>query len=200
MDKQQIDVEKFISLLTETALSKEDRKLWLDLVSDYGPQDIIAPIQIYSEEGRKSIKLLLKPNKDNFEYTVPLKRDLLTDEAEKIVEAWDMYYSGDFEIESSSTNYSPENVDFDDYEDQSEIDSDYEIFAEELSKLNHSIAIKKLQDNEWRYGDKYSITDKTNPVLLPWEQLSEKNKVIDYDYAEQIIRLLEKLGYAIEEK
>jgi len=35
---------------------------------------------------------------------------------------------------------------------------------------------------------------------LPWEQLSEKNKVIDYDYAEQIIRLLEKLGYAIEEK
>lgn len=200
MDKQEIDIEKFISLITEQELSKADRKLWLDLINDYGPQDIILPVQIYSEEGRKSIKLFFKNYNDKFEYTVSLKRDLLADEAEKIVEAWNMYYAGNFEIESSSTNYNPENVDFDNLDQQPEINSDYELFAEELAKLNHSMNINGLHQKGWRYGDKYSTEEKTNPIMLPWEQLSDNNKIIDYDYAEQILDLLEKLGYSIEEK
>lgn len=200
MAKQEIDIEKFISLITEKELSKSDRKLWLDIITDYGPSDIILPIQVYSTEGRKSIKLFFKNYNDKFEYIVSLKRDLQADETEKIVEAWNMYYADDFEIESSSAKYNPENVDFTDLDQQPEINSDYELFAEELAKLNHSLKIDKLQQNGWRYGDKYSIKAKTNPNMLPWEQLSDNNKLIDYDYAEQIIALLEKLGYTIEEK
>lgn len=201
MDKQEIDIEKFISLKTTKELFKKDRTLWLDLVKEYGPSDIINPIQIYSKTGRKSIKLFFQKLKNEYEYTVSLKRDLLPDEVEKIVEAWDMYYPSDFEIESSSTNYLGKNIDFDDVNDEEvENSSEYDLFTEELSKLNHATKIKKMQDNGWRYGDKYSLTDKTSPELLPWEQLSEKNKFIDYDYAEKVITLLEQLGYKIEEE
>lgn len=198
MVERNIDIEKFICLKTGKELSKPDRKLWLDIIGDFGPEDIISSVQIYTEDGLVNKKLLIKKNKDEYEYIVPLTRDLLTEEAEKIVEAWDAYFNDEFEIESSTPIY--ENKIIEDENEDSEEANDLEKFAEELSKLNHKFYIKKLQDMGYRYGDKYSVTDKTSPDILPWEQLTDKNKEINFQYAQEVIELLEKLGYSISEE
>ena len=198
MAKQTIDIEKFICLRTEKELSKSDKKLWLDIIKDFGPADIVSSIQIYTEDGLVAKKLLIKKSEGEYEYTVPLARDLLTDEAEEIVEAWDAYYNQEFEIESSTPVY--ENTVTEVEEEDAEEARDIEQFAEELSKLNHKFYIKKLQDMGWRYGDKYDEDEKTSPELLPWEQLTEKNKKINYQYAQEVIEMLENLGYTISEE
>lgn len=174
--------------------------MWLDIVLDYSPTDIIAPVQVYTEGGRKSVKLLFRKKAQGYEYTIPLNRNLLVEEAETVVDAWDAYYSGEFEIESSTTEFSSGGVDYDFDEVEDEPLEDYELFAEELAKLNHKHYIKRLQNDGWRYGTTFSSTDKTTPIMLPWEQLGEKFKIIDLDYAGELLELIEKMGFTIEEK
>lgn len=203
MDKQEIAIDLYISLMTFKELSKKERRMWLDIIKDYGPEGIIDYIQIYTEEGRKSLNLIFKKTPEGWEYTVPLSRNLIPDEAEKIVEAWDAYYSEDFEIETSTPSNGRISPDYEfdkDLNENDEHSDEYELFAEGLSKLNHQNRINKMTQEGWRYGTTFSYKEKTDPSLLPWEQLPEKRREIDYNYAAQVIELLEDMGYNIEEK
>jgi hypothetical protein len=199
MDKQEIAIELYISLITFKELNKKERRMWLDIVQDYGPENIIDYIQIYTEEGRKSLNLIFKKTTEGWEYTIPLSRNLGADEAEKIVAAWDAYYSEDFEIEASTPSNGKAAPDYD-FEEEDEHSDEYEMFAESLSKLQHQTRINKMTKEGWRYGVTLSYKNRTDPSLLPWEQLPESKKEIDYNYAAQVIELLENMGYNIEEK
>ena len=202
MDKQELVIEKYICITTPNPLSKEARKMWFEIVKDYGPDGNILPVQVYHEGGRKSYSMLSKKTKEGYLVCVSLNRDLTPNEVEKITEAWEAFFEGDFEIEASSID---ETIQEDDEVDELnrevlQEDLDHAEFAEELSKLHHTRWLTKMQNDGWRYGMKFSKEEKTNPMLLPWEQLPEEYAEIDYDYAEEVIALLERLGYEICEK
>lgn len=203
MDKQPIVIEKYVSLLTEKELDKKDQQLWFGIVRDYGPEGILNSVQIYAADGRKNLGHLTKKVDEGYIYVIPLKRDLTEKEAQEIVKAWESYYQDDFEIEHSHPEYDLDDEEGTLQDEEGEVDEeirDYDWFAEELTKLRHQSWLRNLQNAGWRYGTQYSAKEKTNPMMLPWEQLPDNYKDIDYDFAAEVFDILENLGYEVIEK
>jgi len=50
----------------------------------------------------------------------------------------------------------------------------------------------------WVYGPERSDREKTNPCLIPYDQLSESEKEYDRIAAMQTLKLIVSLGYRIE--
>lgn len=70
---------------------------------------------------------------------------------------------------------------------------------EELSEMEHSRWVWQSLMQGWtfREGEK-DPTNKTNPCILPWTQLSDDIKQIDMDLVELIPDLLDRAGYTID--
>lgn len=69
--------------------------------------------------------------------------------------------------------------------------------ATDIAKLQHRNWINKKIKQGWRYGLEYSLYNKTNPMLRPWEDLPEKYKDIDEDIPNIFIDLLNRNGHKV---
>lgn len=163
-----------IALIVSDALSDPWPSMFWKTVKRVGPDDIIKPIQVYDEVGETKFVYLRHYNDDenNHVYEVSLNRDLTEKEAEKIVIVWEQLFDdgyGDFVIETSTPYTGKEN------DDHLNNDLSQNTVSEE-AKIHHNEWMKRKMDEGWRYGLYFSEEEKTHPMLLPWEQLSEKNK------------------------
>ena len=50
----------------------------------------------------------------------------------------------------------------------------------------------------WVYGEKRNDDLKTNPCLVPYEELPEEEKAYDRNTAMETLKLIVKLGYRLE--
>ncbi len=71
---------------------------------------------------------------------------------------------------------------------------DLELIAEDVH--NSWMIERELQG--WKYGEQYSLEQKLHPSMIPYCELSEKEKQLDRSTANQVIRSLMRLGYRIE--
>lgn len=90
--------------------------------------------------------------------------------------------------------YTPKPIDTGDVE----VGEDVMELAERLAENTHEVwAMGKLAEG-WRYGEKLDRDNKTHPLLVPYDELSESDKDYDRRTSLETLKLLLKFGYTIE--
>jgi hypothetical protein len=70
--------------------------------------------------------------------------------------------------------------------------------TEKIAENVHDIwAVGRISDG-WVYGEKRDDVNKTTPCLVPYSELSEKEKEYDRNTAIETLKLIVALGYKIE--
>lgn len=70
--------------------------------------------------------------------------------------------------------------------------------AEMLAKNTHDTWAAQRIKEGWEYGKSRNDDKKTNPCLVPFEELSDSEKSYDYNTALETLKVIVKLGYKIE--
>lgn len=90
-------------------------------------------------------------------------------------------------------NYIPHPIDTSDIEVPEEL---YKL-QEEIAKNVHEVWAAGRIKEGWTYGEERNTENKTTPVLVPYEELTELEKEYDRRTAFETIKLILKLGYKI---
>lgn len=60
-------------------------------------------------------------------------------------------------------------------------------------------AVGKIRDG-WQFGNRLDDKEKTTPLLVPYEELSDDQKIYDRTTAMETVKAIVRLGYTISEK
>ena len=78
-----------------------------------------------------------------------------------------------------------------------ELPAELTALTEKLAENTHDIwAAGRLRDG-WQYGPERNDTKKTNPTLMPYDQLPESEKQYDRNTALETLKVILKLGFQI---
>lgn len=69
--------------------------------------------------------------------------------------------------------------------------------AEELAKNVHEVWAKTRIEQGWTYGDTRDDLRKQHPCIVPYDELSEREKEFDRNTSQETLRLIIKLGFKI---
>jgi len=183
---------KFIRLSVPEPLAPRDSRKWFQTVCATISKGLIGSIQIKGDDNiTRAVQMVGKKySSGRAAYEIPLVRSLLDDEIESIVEAWNLAYpTGQFQIESDAdTVDSP-------YTTIPQIpDSTMEELAVDMAKYNHTIWANDMLAQGWRYGISFSEAEKTHPLIMPWEQIPESARKVNYELPGKFMELLTKHG------
>lgn len=78
-----------------------------------------------------------------------------------------------------------------------DLPKDLEPLVEEMSKNVHEVWAKTRILQGWTYGKRRNDVKKKHPSLVPYEELSEEEKIYDRNTAIETIKLILKLGFNI---
>ena len=116
-----------------------------------------------------------------------LPKDLTDSQSKEIMEILERVLPYDFQMEVSGVEPAVNN------------DVLKEI-SETAAKLAHNKWMQRQVDEGWRYGAKYSLREKTNPLIQPWENLTETYKEAHSVNLSEIMDLLGHNGYELIKK
>ena len=71
---------------------------------------------------------------------------------------------------------------------------------EEMAKNVHEIWAQERMNQGWTYGEKRDDALKHHPCLVPYEDLSEEDKMYDRNTSVETLKLILKLGFKIDKK
>ena len=185
-------ISQYILLRLKEDAEKSVIKCWLDTVKDDAPPGVFSTLQVADDDNMPhSIRLIKRQKKDCMEYIVPLARNLTGKEIAKIVMSFaDKQPDLDFDIETDESCLMMNNI--------AKIDSKgFENLGIDLAKQEHSDWLKDRTNAGWCYGVKFSNTNKTHPLLLPWEQLPDAVKKPNMTLPQKVVDFLNAQGYAI---
>ena len=94
-----------------------------------------------------------------------------------------------------NNTYSPNPIDTSDVELPEELLT----LAEQLAQNVHEVWSQTRIAQGWTYGPERNDALKQHPCLVPYDQLSEEEKVFDRNTSQETLRLITKLGYKIVE-
>lgn len=188
----------FIKLVSAQGLEKPTIKQWFNLCRDELPSGVLGSVQVNKPGfGIASVQLIHRKNADgSHEYEIPLNRDVLKRELAPIRVAWKSASPGaDYTIETSASYTTDSRHKLADaiVLDQSQ----YDELCETLAKLQHSRWCRERQSSGWKYGLAMDLTEKTHPLLRPWEQLPESYRKVDFDAPKLFAKALSDIGYTI---
>ena len=92
-----------------------------------------------------------------------------------------------------ATNYIPQPIDTRDVRLPEELTP----LLEAMAKNVHEIWAQERISQGWSYGKKRDDTLKHHPCLVPYEDLSEEEKVYDRNTSVETLKLIIKLGFKI---
>jgi len=185
--RKNTEYQHHIKLIVNEKLPADEAQHFYMVVKETGPDTIVKPIEVYDEiNNTKKVHMKIKKTNREFWYIVALYRDLTAKEAEKIVMVWTQQFEGDFLIETSTpyTGEDDECVICDE-----EITEDYYQTNQDIRNF-HGTWMTSLLEDGWRLGPRYSIKEKTHPLLLPWEQIPRSFK--ESAYSGILLKLMEK--------
>jgi hypothetical protein len=183
MDKP-TEIQHYIKIITNDPLDKETVKRWFKVVKDNSPNNILTSIQIeHPNNYLANVAMVHKKTPNTHEYIIPLTRDLLQKEIDKISNNWD---TGRIESSIAIINPMYNNIQVD------KTDNRYKEMSEEIAKIMHNRWLNNKVNNGWRYGLEYSSDDKVHPLIKPWEQLSKNHRIVDYDLPLELLKIFKK--------
>jgi len=68
-----------------------------------------------------------------------------------------------------------------------------------MAEMEHTHWCREKKDEGWRYGPTKDANIKTNPSLLPWEELPEEERDKNREFIRGLPRLLARAGFQIEQ-
>lgn len=71
---------------------------------------------------------------------------------------------------------------------------------EAMAKNVHEVWAKTRIAQGWQYGPERNDDEKRHPMLIPYEELPEEEKVYDRNTSVETLKLILKLGFVIEKK
>ena len=71
---------------------------------------------------------------------------------------------------------------------------------EAMAKNVHEVWAQTRIDQGWQYGPERNDAEKRHPMLIPYEDLPEEEKVYDRNTSVETLKLILKLGFVIEKK
>ena len=78
-----------------------------------------------------------------------------------------------------------------------QIPEELKSLAEEMSKNVHEVWAQTRISQGWTYGEERNDAEKKHPCLVPYEELSEEEKVYDRNTSLETLKLIIKLGFKI---
>lgn len=86
--------------------------------------------------------------------------------------------------------------------DTTEIELSEELLAltEQIAENTHDVWAKGRMEEGWVYGEVKDSEKKTTPLLIPYADLPESEKMYDRNTVLETLKLIVKLGYCIEAK
>lgn len=93
----------------------------------------------------------------------------------------------------NTMNYTPQPIDTTDVI----LPEELEQLVEEMSKNVHEIWAETRIKQGWKYGEERNDNLKTHPCLVPYEDLTDEEKVYDRNTSISTLKLIMKLGFKI---
>jgi hypothetical protein len=188
----------FVKLVSARALPRETVKQWFQLCKRELPSGVLGAVQVNKPNfGIASVQLIHRKNSDgSHEYEIPLNRDVLKRELAPIKVAWkDASDQGDYTIETSASYTTDSRHKLADAVTLEQ--NRYDELCETLAKHQHSRWCRERQSSGWKYGLAMDLTEKTHPLLRPWEDLPESYKKVDFEAPKVFAKVLKDMGYTI---
>lgn len=92
--------------------------------------------------------------------------------------------------------YNPKTIDTSDVQLPNELSS----LLEAMAKNVHDVWAKTRIAQGWQYGSERNDKERLHPMLIPYEELPEEEKIYDRNTAAETLKLILKLGFKIEQK
>ena len=93
-------------------------------------------------------------------------------------------------------DYIPQPIDTSDIELPEELNP----LLEAMAKNVHEVWAQTRVAQGWQYGPERNDAEKRHPMLIPYEDLPEEEKVYDRNTSIETLKLISKLGFVIEKK
>ena len=93
----------------------------------------------------------------------------------------------------NKNNYIPQPIDTKGVELPEELN----VLAEEIAKNVHEVWSEGRMKDGWTYGEERDDAKKHHPCLVPYENLTEKEKEYDRNTSQETLKLIMKLGFKI---
>ena len=90
-------------------------------------------------------------------------------------------------------NYNPHPIDI----SGKSLPEELESLVEEMAKNVHEIWAKTRMEQGWTYGEERNDQLKQHPCLIPYEELSEEERIYDRNTAIGTLNLILELGFKI---
>lgn len=90
-------------------------------------------------------------------------------------------------------NYKPQPIDTKDVVLPEELNP----LAEEIAKNVHEVWSEGRMKEGWTYGEERNDAEKHHPCLVPYEELTEREKEYDRNTSQETLKLIMKLGFKI---
>ena len=90
-------------------------------------------------------------------------------------------------------NYIPQPIDTKDVK----LPDELILLAEEIAKNVHEVWAEGRMKDGWRYGEKRNDVGKRHPCLMPYEELTEKEREFDRNTSQETLKMIIKLGFKI---
>lgn len=92
-------------------------------------------------------------------------------------------------------DYIPQPIDTSDIELPEELNP----LLEAMAKNVHEVWAQTRIAQGWKYGPERNDAEKRHPMLIPYEELSEEEKVYDRNTSVETLKLILKLGFRIHQ-
>jgi hypothetical protein len=193
-----IEIPRFVKLVSPDHISLEDARLWYQTVLKTAPQGVLSSINMISGGKPEDYRVVRRDEGKSKALIIPLTRDLLPDELERISTAWmQVCPSGKFAVRCNTNQADKlENK----VQDITMPREEYLSLCVELAKRQHESWMRDKADLGWRYGPKISMANKTHPMIRPWSDLPDQYKDVNTDNPENFLNFLNNQGYAVVRK
>lgn len=71
---------------------------------------------------------------------------------------------------------------------------------EAMAKNVHEVWAQTRISQGWQYGPERNDAEKLHPMLVPYEELPEDEKVYDKNTSEETLKMIMKFGFKIEKE
>lgn len=188
----------YVRLVTESPIRKDSVKRFYKTFEQYAPENIMTVFEVSDPDGNPSQAPLVHRVDEGGEhqYEIPLTRNLTVNEIEDIaMQLNNSFNEGNFLFETST--FDEECCVYEDDEDDYVEEDVVDQIATKLAERMHDSWMQERMDSGWHYDKIRSDRNKTHPLIMPWNQLSEEHKIIDHDLPQMFLDLLEDHGYTI---
>lgn len=194
--RKQANIPIYVKLTSQEHLGIKAAREWYRLILRILPSGLPSYISSMDNQGNIEETRLVRRNIDNgTELIVPLNRDLVPTELQALADAWrEISPPGQYSISTNPTQDQKLNQAVNGLKIEQD---EYQSLCLQLAKVQHEGWMREKSKQGWSYGPVLSISNKTHPMMRPWDDLPAQYKDVDTNNPENFLNFLNNQGYAV---